>query len=74
MPKRIPIVYRHEISPIPAENLQQHLKSLSLADQRVIRDFSTELSQSIKNVGEITALEVIWSIGRLLNRKINDES
>lgn len=74
MPKQIPIVYRHEISQIPPENLQQHLETLSAGDRRVVTDFATGLVEKYKGIGEITALEVTWAIGRLLNRKINDES
>lgn len=71
MPRQQPIVYRHEISQIPPENLQQHLESLSAKDKRIVSDYTAGLVEKYKGIGDVTALEIAWAIGRLLNRTIS---
>ena len=63
------VVFRREIKPIPTEASQAQLKTLPLADQRVIKEMQTTLNNTIKGIGNTSALEILWAVGRLLNKE-----
>lgn len=49
--------------------LEQHLFMCPQPEQAALLESITTLSDDIKNLGRVTALEILWAVGR----KMNDE-